>query len=381
MSFTTIPNSVKLNVWAKQEWIQTTQRSVLGHMFNSGVVYRPSEFEGQRTGQTLTYTYIGKLMQAGLGEGSTLDGNEEALNIGDFSMRVGMTRLGVLNPNDEDTLESVQSNINFERVTRPLIMRSAVEKLDYSVFNQLAGVSPTSITLGGITYAEGGVKNNILNVTGQNPVIAPSAGRVLRAGGAANDQSITSSDKMTLSLIDYAVEMLSNSDQPVEFLDNGFMFELWISHEQFTDLKQDSDSPITWYNNVLAMASGGNSDALTGRNMFRNNLKPVGEYAGVQIFVSPRVAYGVNSGTNVSIPTVRRAVLVGRDALSYASKLGTGRPTDDKVPLVYKTQMKDYEYWKGIEGRLIYGLKKNTPSNGSDVGVVVISTYAGAHTS
>jgi len=379
MSFTTVPLNVRVNVWAKQSWIQTTQRSVLGHMFNSGVVYRPREFEGQNIGQTLTYAYIGKLLQPGLGEGSTLDGNEEALNIGDFNMRVGMIRIGVLNPNDEDTVESVQSNINFEQETRSLITRSMVEKLDYSVFNQLAGATYTSVTLGGIPYSSTGV-NNILNVTGQNPVIAPSATRILRAGGVANDQSITAAGKMTLSLVDYAVELLGNSDQPVDFLDDGFMYELWISYEQYTDLKQDADSPITWYNNALAMAAGGNSDALTGRNLFRNDIKPVGEYAGVRIYVSPRVAYGVNSGNNAAIPTVRRAVLVGRNALSFASKMGTGRVTDTSVPFVFKVQLKDYEYYKGIEGRFIGGIKKNTPSNGSDIGVVVIATYAAPHT-
>ena len=383
MSFTTVPLSQRVNVWAKQAWIQTTQRSVLGHMFNSGVVYRPKEFEGNNVvGQTLTYAYIGKLLQPGLGEGSTLDGNEEALNIGDFNMRVGMMRLGVLNPNDDDTIESVQSNIEFEQTSRSLLTRAMVEKLDYSVFNQLAGVNfTTGVTLGGITYsaAASGV-NNILNVTGQNPIVAPSASRILRAGGGANDQAITSANKMTLSLVDYAVELLGNSDQPVDFLDNGFMYELWISYEQYTDLKQDADSPVTWYNNALAMASGGNSDALTGRNQFRNDIKPVAEYAGVQIFVSPRVAYGVNSGTGAPITTVRRAVLVGRDALSYASRLGRGRVTDSDVPMVFKVQLKDYEYYKGIEARSIIGVKKNTPSNGADVGVVVIATYAAPHT-
>jgi len=386
MSFTTVPLSQRVNVWAKQAWIQTTQMSVLGHMFNSGVVYRPREFEGQNSiGQTLTYAYIGKLLQAGLGEGSTLDGNEEALNIGDFTMRVGMIRLGVLNPNDEDTIESVQSNIEFEQTTRSLLTRAMVEKLDYSVFNQLAGVQfTTGVTLGGITYSSAAAPtaaNNIYNVQGLNPIVAPSADRILRAGGGANDQAITSANKMTLSLVDYAVELLGNSQQPVDFLDDGFMYELWISYEQFTDLKQDADSPITWYNNALAMAAGGKDEALTGRNLgFRNNVKPVGEYAGVRIYVSPRVAYGVNSSNGAPITTVRRAVLVGRNALSYASKMGSGRVTDESVPMVFKAQLKDYEYYKGIEARFIGGIKKNTPSNGSDVGVVVIATYAAAHT-
>lgn len=384
MSFTVIPASQKVNVWAKQAWIQTVQESVLGHFLNSGVTYRPKEFEGQNTvGQTLTYAYIGKLLQAGLGEGSTMDGNEEALNIGDFTMRVGMIRLAVLNPNDEDTIESYQSNIEFEQTSRAALTRAMVEKIDFSVFNQLAGAQYlTNVTLGGIVYSSAAAPtaaNNIYNIQGLNPIIAPSTDRILRAGGVANDQSITSAGKMTLSLVDYAVEMLDNSNQPVDGLDGGMRYELWISPEQFTDLKQDADSPITWYNNALAMAAGGDSDALTGRG-FRNFAKPVGEYAGVAIYRHPRVAYGVNSSNGAPITTVRRAVLVGRNALSFASRMGTGRVTDTSVPFVFKTQLKDYEYYKGIEARFIGGIKKNTPSNGSDIGVVVISTYAAPHT-
>lgn len=376
MSYTIVPSANLLTVWAKESWINTVYQSAFGTLSNSGVVYRPKEFDGKDVkGQNLVYTYISRLQQVGLGEGSTLDGNEEALNIGNFQMQFGMTRLGVLNPNDDDTVEAMRTNIDFEMETRPLIEQAAAQRLDYAIFNQLAGNTATSLTLEGVTFTG----SSLNQATGLNTVTAPSVGRIVRAGSVAGDENLTAANRMTLSLVDYAAEIMANSNQQIGYLENGKLGQLWISYEQLTDLKQDVDSPITWYNNALAMAAGGDSKPLTGPLYYRNNLSPVGTYAGVDIYVHPRVSYGVNSSTNVAIPTVRRAVLVGRNGISFVSRFGKGRNTDTKVPLVFKSQLKDYEYWKGMEGRMIYGMKKNTPSNGTDIGVVVISTYAAAH--
>jgi hypothetical protein len=104
----------------------------------------------------------------------------------------------------------------------------------------------------------------------------------------------------------------------------------------------------------------------------------LGSYGNVNIYQAPRVAFGQRSDNNAVITTVRRAVLVGKDALSFASPFG-GRPNDKDVPLKYFTQLKDYEYFKGIEGRMIYGLKKTVASNSEDIGVMVLSTYAAPH--
>ena len=44
-----------------------------------------------------------------------------------------------------------------------------------------------------------------------------------------------------------------------------------------------------------------------------------------------------------------------------------------------REELQDYEYFKGLEARMIYGLKKVKPSNGDDVGCMVISTYGATH--
>ena len=377
MAYTQVPVVLRPRIWSKESWRQITFESPLGHFLNSGVIYRPREFEGlNQKGQELIYSYTGRITGPGVGRGGTMVGNEKALDIGNFSMKFDVVRQAVLNPNEEDTVEAAETDYEFEQESREALTNWHAEQIGFGIFNQLAGNTATTMTLGTLGTFTG---SNLSQVTGSNDIVAPSTNRIIRAGNVANDQSLTAANRMTLQLLDYARELMRNSTQQIGKLKTGFLGELWISEEQFTDLKQDVDSPIQWYLNAQAMAAGGDFSALTGKDLYRNQITPVGAYGGIEIYVSPYVSYGVNSSNNAAITTVRRAVLVGRDALSYASKTGRGRATDKDVPIVFKEQLNDYGYYMGIEARRIMGVKKNTPSNGSDIGVVVISTYAAAH--
>lgn len=365
----TSANALTRKLWATEDWVNPGQRTAFGHLFTRGAVHYAEEFEGQRgRGDQITYDYTNKLTGMPIGEGGTLDGNEEALNLGSFSMAINVTRIGVLNPND-DTIEQQRTLVDFPERTRKLIPARHMELVDTSCFYQLAGAYPTSLTINGTTYTGG----NRLFVTGHNEPPAPSSERILRAGGAANDQSLTSSNTFTLDLIDFAVEAIDRSNQPIKmFADD--TYDLYVSPEQYTNLKQDTTGKIQWFNQALAYATSGKYDQLEG-DMFQT-MPCLGQYGRVNIYSAPRVAYGVRSDTSAVITTVRRAVLVGRDALTYGSPFG--KPTE-KSALRYFDQLKDYEYYKGLEGRMIYGLKKTVASNSEDIGVFVIATYAAAN--
>jgi hypothetical protein len=367
----TSSNALTLKLWATEDWTNPGQRVAFGHMFKRGSVYYAEEFLGQKArGDQITYDYTNKLTGIPVGEGGTLDGNEEALNLGYFTMAINVTRIGVLNPND-DTIEQQRTLVDFPERTRKVIPQRHMELLDTSVFQQLAGAYPTSFTLNGTTWSG----NNRLFVTGHNVPVAPSSDRILRAGNVANDQSLTASNTYTLDLIDYALEQIDLSDQPIKMLADD-TYDLYVSPEQFTDLKQDTTGKIQWFNQALAYATSGKYDQLEG--MLYDTMPCLGQYGRVNIYSAPRVAYGVDSGTSAVITTVRRSVLCGKDALTFASPFG-GRPTDKSVPLKYFSQLKDYEYFKGLEGRMICGLKKTVASNSEDIGVFVISTYAAPH--
>lgn len=369
---TTNPLAVK--VWEKQAWIQTMQRCVMSHLAKRGAIHYPEKLMNKSAskGDNITFSYVGKLVGIPIGEGGTLDGNEEALSLQNATHVINTTRFGVLNPN-EDTIEQQRTEIQFAPTTRKLLAKRAAELLETSMFYQLAGAAPTSLTINGTTYSTAA---NLIHVQGNNTIIAPTTNRILRANNQANDESLGSTDIMSLDYIDYALELNERSDQPIEpFADDTFDF--FMSQEQITDLKQNSTGKIQWFNYALSQLIGENKGNRF-ENRFEKNMVCVGKYANVNLYSAPRVAYGVNSSTSAVITTVRRAVLVGEDALTYASPFG-GRITDKEVPLKFFTQLKDYDYYKGEEARLLYGLKKLSPTNKEDVGVMVLSTYAASH--
>jgi hypothetical protein len=147
-------NSLTVKLWEKQAWVQAMARTCLGHVFNRGGVYFPEKLMGKNTvpGDNITFPYIGKLTNIPIGEGGTADGNEEALSLQNFTMAINVSRIPVLNPNT-DTIEQQRTVVEFETNTRKVLAKRAAELLDTSMFYQLAGAAPTSLTINGTTYS------------------------------------------------------------------------------------------------------------------------------------------------------------------------------------------------------------------------------------
>lgn len=367
-------NALTVKLWERKAWAEALQRTAFGHLFNRGCVYYPEEFKGSKSrGDNVTFSYTGKLTGVPLGEGQVAYGNEEALDIGSFSMSLGETFIRPVAMPADDSLEQQRTKLNFAEKARASLTNRSAELLDYSCFNQLAGISPTSLSLAGTTYTSSGF-NSMKHVLGLNSAVAPTTNRLIRPSAISADESLTSDHKFSLELIDYALELADRSRQPLERLSDQ-TFDLYLSPEQVTDLRHDS-SGVTWYTQQLAHIQAGKDNTI--EKTFKNNMVALGVYNNVNIYQHPRVAYGVNSSSSAAITSVRRAVLVGKDALAFASADG-GRPTDTSVPFKFKEQMMDYDRALGIGAQMIYGLKKMSPSNGDDIGVIVIPTYAAAH--
>jgi hypothetical protein len=179
-----------------------------------------------------------------------------------------------------------------------------------------------------------------------------------------------------MDLLDFACESITSNDQPLAPCSDGY-FKLFLHPFQVTDLKQDSSGKIQWYQNQLAAESGGKDSKL----VLPYSDKPIelGTYGRVKIYEAPRVAQGENGSSGAVITTVRRAVMVGRDALSFASPFGGIGASDKNVPFKMYAQLSDYDYIKGMDLRSIYGVKKMSPSNAEDIGAFVLSTYAATH--
>jgi len=366
-------NALTVKLFEKKTWLQTMQASVVGHAFNRGSIYFPEKFLGKDTrGDTTTFPFAGKLTSVPVGEGGTLDGSsaQEALDLQSHSMTINESRYAVLNPNYG--IEQQRTNVNFESTSRTLLSKRAVEFLDTSFFYQAGGSNPTSFTINGTTYASAADK---LHVQGHNTPTAPTTNRIVRAGAAATDQALVSTNTMTLDLIDNALELSIASDQPIEPFADG-TFDLYLSPYDIVNLKRDTSSAIQWFNIELAKLQGGGDSTI--EDMYKNGMRCVGKYANVMIYEAPRVAFGLNSSTSAVITTTRRNVLCGLNALSFASPYG-GRITDTDVPFKYREQLKDHDKYKSISAELLYGMKKMSPSNKEDIGVIVLGTYAATH--
>ena len=368
-------NTVKL--WERLTLLEMIKTTQFGRMLLRGTIFRPEELARSQRGDETTISYTTILTGIGQGEGGTLVGNEEALNNKSFTMVWNVFRHAVASPNT-DTIEQRRTYIDFYQKAKEALNQFHCSRLDASVFQQLAGAYPTTITVDTTSYSG----SNRSFVTGLNTVNEPSTNRIIRAGGVANDQSLTSANTMTLDLIDAAMEKMTLTYPTAEPLLNQ-EYDLYISPEQFTDLKRDTTGKIQWYANSLAATTAGSNVLETAAV---NNYQPVGKYGMVNIIVAIRVAFGVNSATSAAIPTTRRAVLCGKKALAFGSAF-TGALEDIKksgddgnVPLKYFDELKDFGYIKALEARMIYGAKK-IQFNDEDFGSMVIATYAAPHTS
>lgn len=370
-------NALTVKLWSKLGFVDMYKSSAFGRMYRRGTIMRAEELDRAEAGDDVTFNFTGILTGTGIGEGGTLTGNEEALDLQAFSMQYNVFRHAVASPND-DTIEQARTLVRFEERARQQLPQFHASRLDASVFNQLAGVNSTTITVDSTVYSG----SNRTFVQGLNTINAPTTNRIIRAGGAANDESLTSSDTFTLDLIDAAVEQLLRTYPYAGPLEND-EFDLYISYEQMTDLKRDTSGKIQWYTNYLSAMEGGDIDENKIMVGSKYGMQPVGKYANVNIIPAFRVATGQNSSTGAAITTVRRAVLCGRNALAFASRFSGAledmRETDGNVPFKFSVQLKDYDYIKGIEARMIYGVKKIQFDN-EDFGSSVIATYAAPHT-
>ncbi|CAB4164627.1 Protein of unknown function DUF4043 [uncultured Caudovirales phage] len=367
-------NALAAKKWELETTLQQYQYTAYGLLEKMGAIYVPKEIGRGKRGDQTTFAYAGKLTSVPVGEGGTLIGNGEALDLNSHSMTFNVSRIAVENP-AQDTIEQSRTNVQFDSVAMTQLKNRCAELLDTSIMYQLAGANPTSLTINGSTYSSAAA---LLHVQGHNTPVAPTSERIVRAGGAANDQSLTSSNRFTLDLLDAAMEAAALSDQPLEMFDDN-TFVCIISPEQEVDLKRDSAGKVQWFALNVADKMAGKEGPLDNRFLgVAKGMRYLGMYGSVHVYVAPRVAYGVNASNSAVITTVRRAVMVGKNALSYASMFG--KSLSEAAMVKFFEQESDHGYYVSDEARMIYGVKKMTPSNKQDIGVIVISTYAAAHT-
>jgi N4-gp56 family major capsid protein len=342
-------NAVKK--WSRLLEVETLKATpiapLIGTTANS-IIHLKNELS-KGPGDKVTFSLRMQLSGAGQTEGGVLEGNEEAMTLYADALYVNELRHAVRVKGDW--------SINTQRIPFDLLMEAkdalvdwTAKRLGVSFFNQVCGNTAQTNTI----------------YTGNQAAVAPT--RIIRAGGVAGDNNLTSSDTMELKYIDYAKEaaLLANPMiRPVR-VEGDDMYVCYLDPRQVTDLRRNT-STGEWLDITKATYQGSKA-----KNPIVDGS--LGVYNNVVLRMAPdgMIPQGVNSTTAVS--NTRRAVFLGAQSAAIAFSKGGGATTYN-----WREESFDYDDERGIAMRTLYGLKK-CQFNSADYGSIVISTYAAAHT-
>lgn len=301
----------------------------------------------------------------------TLEGNEESQTTYTDTLYIDELAHAMTVPTNR-TIDATRVGYSPREAAVRLMGDWAAITIDSWVFNQLAGNSATSIEFDRrAAYTSG----DLIKATGMNTAIAPSSTRLKIAGGKANDQSLTSSDTLTLDLIDAMLEEATlatdgaGSVQPI-IVNGEERYPTFIPYEGYVDLKRDGTSTINWFDLQKAVIQGG---AGTNADIFKG---AIGTYDKAIFYTTSRLPSGVHSSTGATVASTKRVIMCGKGAGSIAF----GGNKDRSGSIDYEEELFDYKRKLGVSVSIIGGVKK-TQFNNIDAGVITGTCWAARHNS
>lgn len=324
---------------------------------DDSIIQIKNDFSKTKTkGDSITYALRVRMGGKGFTEGQTAWGNARALTF--YSDALLINELGqTVGVKSDATIDAQRVPMNLREQGKSALVEWWKDRKAIQFHNQAGGYTPanTESDTSGTVFA------------GFNTVVAPSSTRKIFAGAAAADESLTSSDTFTVSLIDKAKEIASTGDNIVRPSPVGGQkkYVMYLDPAQVTSLRTNSTSG-GWQDITKYAYSGLNP---SDHPLYKGSL---GEWNGVILRQSQDVTQGVNSSSGAAITTVRRAVLLGCQAVvagfGGANKYG---------PMKYRWSEELFDHGRQLElgAWSIMGIKK-TIFNSVDYGVVTVSTYA-----
>lgn len=273
---------------------------------------------------------------------STLEGNEEALVTFSDNVFINQTRHAV---RSEGKMSEQRVPFSVRAEARDGLADWFANAMDTAFFNTLAGNT-------------GETRETFY---GHNTITAPDSDHWIYAGSQASEASLSTTDTFNLTYIDYAVEVAKTAKVPIRPIDMGRgmkKYVMFLHPYQVTSLRTSTDTG-QWLDIQKSAMQGGQ---VTKNPIFTGAL---GEYNGVILHENTRMPSVVSN--------TRRAVFAGAQACAVAFGQGYGGSS----PFTWKEELFDYQNSLGVAAGSIWGAKKVT-FNGSDIGTVVVSTYAAA---
>ena len=351
--------------WAKMleaEGIQKTYaQKFMGKEGESALIMQRKEL-AKGKGDTVTMGLVVELEGAGALNDEVLKGKEESLDRHTQSVSLHQLRNGVQNL---EGMTAQRTPYKLRKVGKERLSTWFSRRTDTVMFNHLCG----------------NTAETDLRYTGGNAVTAPSSARHLISNAAATDEAITSSDKFTLEMIDYAVEkaktatIADGTGSPISpiMVDGEEMFVAFIHEHQLTDLRITSGGRWRGIHDALLAASAG-----TKKNPIFTGA--AGVYNNTILHASSRVTQGVHSTAGTAVANTRRAVFCGSGALVMAN----GGQEGGETTYSWAEETDDYGNQNSCAASRIWGMKKSVyaPTSGTaqDQAAIVMASYAAAHT-
>ena len=305
-------------------------------------------------GDNVTFSLLARLAGDGFSEGETAIGNAEAMSL--YAQTVTINEIGsTCAPPSQHSIDHQRIPFNLRAEAKELLGLWFGERYAKWFFNQVCGYTPQTDS----------------KYYGFNAPVAPTSGRQLWADAGSDgnngDEDLASDDTFDLQLFDQAAELAQIGApmvRPVK-VSGEDMYVCYLHNYQVTSLRTNT-STGQWLDIQKAAMNGGK---VTDNPIFTGAL---GVYNGVVIRKSQDVTQGVHSSTGVAQSSVRRAVLLGAQAMVMAfgkdKRVGSYRWTEELIDHKRKLEVGGWTFAGGVK----------TKFNSADFGTVVISTYAAA---
>lgn len=197
-----VNDALAVKLWSKKLAVEVSKATaiapLMGSSSNSIIQLKTETQKGK--GDKITFGLRRQLVGDGVSEPQVLEGNEESLST--YSDAVYINELAhAVRVKNEGTIDVQRVPFSLREEAKDGLVDWYADRMSMMFFIHACGYTAPTMTFEGRQVTLGGVHY------GFNTPIAPSSSRTIRAGSAANDQSLTSNDTFDLTLIDHAVEM------------------------------------------------------------------------------------------------------------------------------------------------------------------------------
>lgn len=360
-------DALAVKLWSKKldhEALKYTDIAPLIGESPNSIIQRKTELQ-KGPGDQITFGIRMQLSGAGFTENQLAEGNGEALSL--YSDALVINELGhVVGVKSKNSIDQQRVPFDLRDEAKGGLSDWYAKRFSVAFFNQVCGFTVQVDT----------------RYTGLNATVAPSSTRIIRQSGRASDDLLVAGDEFTLDLLDKAKEAATTATPKIRpFSQSGGSlgmggrrdfnktltdrYVIYLHPYQITDMRRNT-STGQWLDLVKA-ANMGRADG------FPVYSGAIGEYNSIIMRSSFDVTNGV-SATGTEVTTVKRAPLLGGQAamLAFGQDNGPGRYR-------WNEELFDHKRRLEVSAWTIHGLKK-TRFNSVDYGVIVISTYAVAHT-